>query len=314
MDMANLFKHFFRFGKVKRKPGMRETASNADGDMFLDNGERLYDLNLPALVKFSYAAEREDELSLVKGTRVIVMEKCSDGWWRGSYDGHVGWFPSNYVTEDLDGTAPMDPVSSLTEKLAAVVQSANGNRVLHVVQALYPFSSSNEEELNFEKGEVMDVVEKPENDPEWWKCRKGDGRTGLVPKNYVTVLQNSGQGNGGPPTPDCDYVAPSASGRFAGKQWYYGKVTRHQAEVALNQRGEEGDFLIRDSESSPNDFSISLKAQGKNKHFKVQLKDILYCIGQRRFNSMEELVEHYKKAPIFTSEQGDKLYLVKPLS
>ncbi|XP_046870189.1 cytoplasmic protein NCK1 isoform X1 [Hypomesus transpacificus] len=313
-------------GKVKRKGGMRDTASNADSDMY-DNGERLYDLNLPALVKFNYTAEREDELSLVKGTRVVVMEKCSDGWWRGNYSGHSGWFPSNYVTEDADGTAGGgvgglgDPTGSLTEKLGAVVSSAaNGNRVLHAVQALYPFSSGNDEELNFEKGEVMEVMEKPENDPEWWKCRKSDGQLGLVPKNYVTVLQDSTTHNPsspgpiGPPTPDCDYISPSASGRFAGKQWYYGKVTRHQAEVALNQRGTEGDFLIRDSESSPNDFSISLKAQGKNKHFKVQLKDSLYCIGQRKFSSMEELVEHYKKAPIFTSEQGDKLYLIKALA
>lgn len=302
-------------GKVKRKTGMRDTASNADSDFYPDNGERLYDLNLPALVKFSYAAEREDELSLVKGTRVIVMEKCSDGWWRGSYNGRSGWFPSNYVTEDADGSASNDS-AGLSEKLAAVVHSANGNRVLHTVQALYPFSSGNDEELNFEKGEVMDVVEKPENDPEWWKCRKADGQVGLVPKNYVNVLQEShnSASMAGPPTPDCDYIEPSSSGRFAGKQWYYGKVTRHQAEVALNQRGTEGDFLIRDSESSPNDFSISLKAQSKNKHFKVQLKDNLYCIGQRKFNTMEELVEHYKKAPIFTSEQGDKLYLVKALA
>lgn len=64
----------------------------------------------------------------------------------------------------------------------------------------------------------------------------------------------------------------------------------------------------------PSDFSISLKAVGKNKHFKVQLQDGVYCIGQRRFSSMDELVEHYKKAPIFTSEEGDKLYLVKPLA
>ncbi|XP_049605149.1 SH2/SH3 adapter protein Nck1 isoform X2 [Syngnathus scovelli] len=324
MDMANLFKHFFRIGKVKsRKGGMRDTASNVDADVYADNGERLYDLNLPALVKFSYTAEREDELSLVKGTRVVVMEKCSDGWWRGSHNGRSGWFPSNYVTEDMDGTAGGgglgDPSGSLSEKLAAVVNStANGNQVLHTVQALYPFSSDNDEELNFEKGEVMEVVEKPENDPEWWKCRKADGQLGLVPKNYVTPLDSGSHkttaGPAGPPTPDCDYISPSISGRFAGKEWYYGKVTRHQAEVALNQRGTEGDFLIRDSESSPNDFSISLKAQSKNKHFKVQLKESLYCIGQRKFNSMEELVEHYKKAPIFTSEQGDKLYLVKALS
>ena len=58
---------------------------------------------------------------------------------------------------------------------------------------------------------------------------------------------------------------------------------------------------------------MSLKAVGKNKHFKVQLLEGVYCIGQRRFPSMDELVEHYKKAPIFTSEHGDKLYLVRPL-
>lgn len=63
----------------------------------------------------------------------------------------------------------------------------------------------------------------------------------------------------------------------------------------------------------PSDFSVSLKASGKNKHFKVQLVDNVYCIGQRRFHTMDELVEHYKKAPIFTSEHGEKLYLVRAL-
>ncbi|XP_017821324.2 SH2/SH3 adapter protein NCK1 isoform X1 [Callithrix jacchus] len=300
-------------GKVKRKPSVPDSASPAD-DSFVDPGERLYDLNMPAYVKFNYMAEREDELSLIKGTKVIVMEKCSDGWWRGSYNGQIGWFPSNYVTEESD--SPLgDHVGSLSEKLAAVVNNLNTGQVLHVVQALYPFSSSNDEELNFEKGDIMDVIEKPENDPEWWKCRKINGMVGLVPKNYVTIMQNNPLTSGLEPSPpQCDYIRPSLTGKFAGNPWYYGKVTRHQAEMALNERGHEGDFLIRDSESSPNDFSVSLKAQGKNKHFKVQLKETVYCIGQRKFSTMEELVEHYKKAPIFTSEQGEKLYLVKHLS
>ncbi|XP_036385844.1 cytoplasmic protein NCK1-like [Megalops cyprinoides] len=260
--------------------------------------EHLYDLNLPALVKFSYTAEHEEELSLVKGAHVVIMEKGSDGWWWGVSNGRSGWFPSNYVTEDTDRPVG-EPAGSLMEKLA--------------VQALYPLSSGNDKELSFDKGEVMDVLEKPENNPEWWKCRKADGQVGLVPKNYVMVLQSAHCALG-PPTPNCDYIEPSGSGRFAGRQWYYGKVTWHQAEVALNQRGDKGDFLIRDSESSPNDFSISLKVQGENKHFKVYLMDGLYCIGQCKFGSMEELVDYYKKAPIFTSEQGDKFYLIKALS
>ena len=36
------------------------------------------------------------------GTRVLVLEKSSDGWWRGQYEGQVGWFPSNYV-KDVKG-------------------------------------------------------------------------------------------------------------------------------------------------------------------------------------------------------------------
>nr|XP_055058160.1 cytoplasmic protein NCK1 [Misgurnus anguillicaudatus] len=304
MDMANLFKHFFRIGKAKQKSCRRDLPSTADKNT--DNDEQLYDLNIPALVKFNYTAKREDELSLTKGTKVIVLEKCSDGWWRGIYNGLSGWFPSNYVTENLDGTMRGDSVSSLNN---------NGPQILHTVQALYHFSSGNDEDLNFNKNELMDVLEKPENDPEWWKCRKVNGQVGLVPKSYVAVVQATHfeLGTSGPSTSNYDYIRPSINGKFGGQLWYYGKVTRHQAEMVLNQRGTDGDFLIRDSESMPNDFSLSLKAMYKNKHFKVQLKDGLYRIGQRNFSSMENLVEHYKKAPIYTSEQGDKLFLIKPL-
>uniref|UniRef100_A0A4W6CST8 Cytoplasmic protein n=1 Tax=Lates calcarifer TaxID=8187 RepID=A0A4W6CST8_LATCA len=299
-------------GKTKRKTSARDASptpssdteypSNGSGGGGVGGGaaERIYDLNIPAVVKFAYMAERDDELTLVKGSRVIVMEKCSDGWWRGSQAGRVGWFPSNYVQEELGGADDRG--------------EGDSSRVLHLVQTLYPFSSVTEEELNFEKGEVMEVVEKPENDPEWWRCKNSRGMVGLVPKNYVMVLdERPGLPSSTSGSPQNRFVVPARSGKFAGRDWYYGNITRHQAECILNEKGEEGDFLIRDSESSPSDFSVSLKAVGKNKHFKVQLSDGVYCIGQRRFNSMDELVEHYKKAPIFTSEHGEKLYLVKAL-
>ncbi|XP_039861359.1 cytoplasmic protein NCK2a [Simochromis diagramma] len=320
-------------GKTKRKTSARDASPTPSSDTeYPSNGsggggvgvgaaERIYDLNIPATVKFAYTAERDDELTLVKGSRVIVMEKCSDGWWRGSQAGRVGWFPSNYVQEELGGSDDRGEGDSSRGYLEAsqgtlLANGRTGGRggVLHLVQTLYPFSSVTEEELNFEKGEVMEVVEKPENDPEWWRCKNSRGMVGLVPKNYVTMLDE----RPGPPSstsssPQNRLLAPARSGRFAGRDWYYGNITRHQAECILNEKGEEGDFLIRDSESSPSDFSVSLKAVGKNKHFKVQLSDGVYCIGQRRFNSMDELVEHYKKAPIFTSEHGEKLYLVKAL-
>lgn len=290
-------------GKKMRKPSTdTECPSNGVGA----GAERIYELHTAAVAKFAYAAEREDELSLAKGARLIVLEKCSDGWWRGRCnDGSVGWFPSNYVEEDEDGDMEEE----------AAISDGQCPQAMHKVRTLYPFSSATEEELNFEKGEVMEVLEKPDNDPEWWRCKNSKGQVGLVPKNYVSMLGDGETQGGGISfsSHSMQHTGPTHSGRFAGKEWYYGGVTRHQAECALNERGVDGDFLVRDSESSPSDFSISLKASGKNKHFKVQCCEGVYCIGQRRFNTMDELVEHYKKAPIFTSEQGDKLYLVNAL-
>lgn len=213
------------------------------------------------MVKFAYTAEREDELTLVKGSRVVVMEKCSDGWWRGSQAGRVGWFPSNYVQEEVGGADDRgegDASQGYGGSQGTLVANGRaggggGGRggVLHLVQTLYPFSPVTEEELNFEKGEVMEVVEKPENDPEWWRCRNSRGMVGLVPKNYVMVLDE----RPAPPSstsgsPQNRFIGPTRVGKFAGRDWYYGNITRHQAECVLNERGEEGDFLIRDSESS----------------------------------------------------------------
>lgn len=55
-----------------------------------------------AVVKYNYQAQQPDELSLTKGTRILILEKSNDGWWRGQSGSAVGWFPSNYTTEDCD--------------------------------------------------------------------------------------------------------------------------------------------------------------------------------------------------------------------
>ena len=34
-------------------------------------------------------AQQLDELSLVKGSRVMILEKSGDGWWRGQYGNKV---------------------------------------------------------------------------------------------------------------------------------------------------------------------------------------------------------------------------------
>uniref|UniRef100_T1IUU8 SH2 domain-containing protein n=1 Tax=Strigamia maritima TaxID=126957 RepID=T1IUU8_STRMM len=156
------------------------------------------------------------------------------------------------------------------------------------------------------------------------------GEQGLVPRNYVQVvvdesLLNHQKING--PSSDgamthvmlANELATMTLGATGGagqgnvdsQPWYFGNITRSQCDRMLNDFGVDGDFLIRESETNVGDYSVSLKAPVRNKHFRVHVEDGVYCIGQRRFNTLEDLVEHYKRAPIYTSPKGEKMYLVK---
>ena len=37
---------------------------------------------------------------------------------------------------------------------------------------------------------------------------------------------------------------------IAGKSWYYGAISRGECDVLMSERGQDGDFLVRDSEST----------------------------------------------------------------
>lgn len=37
---------------------------------------------------------------------------------------------------------------------------------------------------------------------------------------------------------------------LVGKPWYYGTITRAQCDTVLNNNGQDGDFLVRDSETN----------------------------------------------------------------
>lgn len=42
-------------------------------------------------------------------------------------------------------------------------------------------------------------------------------------------------------------------------RWFFGKIPRAKAEEMLNKQRHDGAFLIRESESAPGDFSLSVK-------------------------------------------------------
>lgn len=108
-----------------------------------------------AIVKYNYQAQQPDELQLTKGTRILILEKSNDGWWRGQSGNSAGWFPSNYTTEECDNNDGEIHTYAMAES------------VLDIVVALYTFSSNNDQELSFEKGDRLEIIDRPATDPEW---------------------------------------------------------------------------------------------------------------------------------------------------
>lgn len=408
------FNGSFTLNQNEGKGANLDTAVSSNKGFDNDNLSRLKSLGQTiATVKYNYKSQQTDELSLVKGTEIKVLEKSDDGWWKGDLDGKIGWFPSNYVTElssqgvnqNQGKLGPQKssklPENSFSNKAAIglaksaesgrnqqqdnnfdlLMDSSNHNRddlhILFVVLALYSFQAQGDEELSFSKDERLDIIEKPSNDPDWWRARNQLGEIGLVPKNYVQVvtdprsiqcwtnrtpLKTSLESNIGDTT-ETNNILSSVKGannsigslafiqqskadtlninnnntsssnnntlpdgesslanltreleiklKLDDKIWYHGVMSRQQCDHLLNAYADDGDFLIRNSETNAGDFSISLKAPIRNKHFRVHYVSDSFCIGQRKFDSLDDLVEHYKRTPIYTSATGEKMFLKK---
>nr|CDJ85790.1 Src homology-3 and SH2 motif domain containing protein [Haemonchus contortus] len=266
-------------------------------------------INARAVVKFPYDPRLEDELKLTRGETVTVIDKSSDGWWKGESNGKIGWFPSNYVeevtgslytcgneNEDSNGCTVHVGRPPLTV-ISSPASSTQAKSVLECVVALYSFDASTVEELSFRKGERLCIIDHPAHDPDWWLARNSVGQQGLIPKNYIEVV-SAGTTTAGSP--------------MEKEPWFFGRISRDEADRLL-ANGREGEFLVRDSESNPGDLSISLRGLERNKHFKVQTTGDQLRIGSRAFPSMTSLIQHYTANPIFSSG-SEKLYLTRPLA
>ncbi|KTF84450.1 hypothetical protein cypCar_00033575 [Cyprinus carpio] len=131
--------------------------------------------------------------------------------------------------------------------------------------ALYNFCATESDELSFQKGDVLKITNM-EDDPNWYTAELVN-RKGYVPKNYINVRPHT---------------------------WFAGRISRHMAETRLRQR-ECGSFLVRESESAPGEFSMSVSYGDHVQHFKVlKDRDGYYFVWEEIFPSLNQLVDFYK--------------------
>lgn len=67
----------------------------------LNSSSPVYSLSGSSYVAmFPYTPRKEDELELRKGEMFLVLERCQDGWFKGTsmHTGKIGVFPGNYMS------------------------------------------------------------------------------------------------------------------------------------------------------------------------------------------------------------------------
>uniref|UniRef100_K7GJQ4 Src homology 2 domain containing F n=1 Tax=Pelodiscus sinensis TaxID=13735 RepID=K7GJQ4_PELSI len=96
--------------------------------------------------------------------------------------------------------------------------------------------------------------------------------------------------------------------------WYHGAISRTDAETLL-RLCKEASYLVRNSETSKNDFSLSLKSSQGFMHMKLsRTPENKYVLGQNSplFDSVPRIIHHYAshKLPIKGAEHMSLLYPV----
>ncbi|XP_056651423.1 tyrosine-protein kinase Fgr [Monodelphis domestica] len=143
--------------------------------------------------------------------------------------------------------------------------------------ALYGYEARTEDDLTFTKGEKFHILNNTEGD--WWEARSlSSGRTGYIPSNYVAPVNS-----------------------IQAEEWYFGKIGRKDAERQLmNPSNLQGTFLIRESETTPGAYSLSIRDWDEKKgdhvkHYKIRKLDNggYYITTRAQFDSVQELVQHY---------------------
>lgn len=142
--------------------------------------------------------------------------------------------------------------------------------------AMYTLRTTSESLLSFQEGDRLVIID--DSDPDWFYARHLTYKTeGYAPKNYFSVDENA-----------------------ADKDWFFGAVTRHDAERLLLQSDyPEGTFLVRNSHLL-GAYALSLRHYSIErgvvvKHYKIRTLDAggFFLNHKAIFDSLQQLVAYF---------------------
>ncbi|KAJ8780041.1 hypothetical protein J1605_012077 [Eschrichtius robustus] len=125
-------------------------------------------------VLFEYIPQNEDELELKVGDTIDISEEVEEGWWSGTLNNKLGLFPSNFVKE-LEVTDDGE------------THEAQDDSAKEYCRTLFAYEGTNEDELTFKEGEIIQLISKETGEAGWWKGEL-NGKEGVFPDNFAVQI------------------------------------------------------------------------------------------------------------------------------
>ncbi|XP_029376610.1 SH3 and PX domain-containing protein 2A-like isoform X1 [Echeneis naucrates] len=167
--------------------GKRKSGLDASDPMLLEQ----------YVVVANYEKQEPAEISLQAGEVVDVIEKSESGWWFVSTAEEQGWVPATYLNshsgtrDDLEvGASRAGEVTKRHKAhlkrldrrwtLGGVISRQQSREEKYIT--VQPYSSQGKDEIAFEKGVTVEVIQK--NLEGWWFIRYQD-KEGWAPASYL---------------------------------------------------------------------------------------------------------------------------------
>ncbi|XP_041765400.1 tyrosine-protein phosphatase corkscrew isoform X3 [Anopheles merus] len=98
------------------------------------------------------------------------------------------------------------------------------------------------------------------------------------------------------------------------ERWFHGNLSAKEAEKLILERGKNGSFLVRESQSKLSDFVLSVRADDKVTHVMIRWHEKMYDVGGgQKFATLCDLIEHYKRNPMVET-CGTVVHLRQPFN
>ncbi|XP_013770374.1 F-BAR and double SH3 domains protein 1-like isoform X1 [Pundamilia nyererei] len=141
---------------------------------------------------YSYQASQSDELSIMEGEELQVIEDGDmEDWLKVCNScGQVGYVPERYVQLlclPAEDSTPLD--SSFSSTSSTVTKETPGSR--GVARALYSYQAQSAEELSFQEGALIHLIRRPrgEVDDGFWEGEL-NGHIGVFPSLMVELVHS----------------------------------------------------------------------------------------------------------------------------